>query len=167
MRCASEFYHHFILHSSDEFTHIFGMGLWWGVGCSGGGGGSRSLHLARSPYGYLWCRIFMHENVIPHRVVQNVLNMVLRFLHTFYGISVTMETIREFTTSRKPMWGAHQVQWNTYRKTVTIWSSQRQFKTNHNKVPWNLLYKRRQMQKLKCFSSSLAVIFAQSIKARC
>ena len=34
-------------------------------------------------------------------------------------------------------------------------------------MPSNLLYKAHQIPKLKCFFSHLAVIFAQSIEARC
>ena len=35
------------------------------------------------------------------------------------------------------------------------------------KLPENLFFKSHQISKLKCFSSPLAVVFGQSIEARC
>ena len=38
-------------------------------------------------------------------------------------------------------------------------------KVNNINLPWNLYYKTHQISKLKCFSSRIAFVFAQSIEA--
>ena len=106
-----------------------------------------------------------NENHIVMFVVKNLVPIYVCKLNSFHGIrtiytdliSVIMHMlILDLSIDNS----SHDIRWLLQ---MHMWAPQ----MHSIHIPSKLLYKSHQIPKLKCFSPRLAVVFAQSIEARC